>query len=137
MRGVMVMISSVALALVAGCASTSVAQKYDGVQLAGECKLKAVTHPEPGTGPVQVTRDDGEHDHDHYLVADFEVTYSQTNSYGGASSYTNVETIALAPEQEFAAFSKSGALSASPAGSCTKHSPLVTATRVVNATEPN
>jgi hypothetical protein len=42
----------------------------------------------------------------------------------------------VAPEQEFAAFSKSGAISASPAGACAKHGPLLAATVLVNTIVP-
>ena len=66
---------------------------------------------------VHMTRDDGETDREHYLVAEMNVSCSQTNSYGAAAStYTKTETVAPAPEHEFAGFIKSGTIDASTAG---------------------
>ena len=124
MRGVELFVLWMALLSMVGCASTIPPQKYEAESI-GACWVKAVTHPEPGKGPVQITRDDGESDRQHYLVTEFNVTYAASNSYGGTTLYATTETVALAPTADFAAFSKPGAISASQAGVCTLHSPRV------------
>jgi hypothetical protein len=118
------------LILCAGCASAPLAPpSYDLAEVGGECSLKPVTHSEPGKGPVQITRDESETDHEHYLVGLYDVTYQREGSYGGPSTYTEAETVVLAPGEEFAAFRKPGAIGAAQRGKCSRHIPLPVAGR--------
>jgi hypothetical protein len=119
-----------ALILCAGCASAPPSHpNYDLAEVGGECSLKPVTHSELGKGPVQITRDENETDHEHYLVGRYDVTYQREGSYGGTSIYTEAEAVVLAPGEEFAAFRKSGAIGAAQRGKCSRHMPLPIADR--------
>jgi hypothetical protein len=111
------------LTVLGGCATAALRAQYEAAPVAGACSLAVVAHSEHGKGPVQVTRDEGESDHQHFLVGTFMVTYAQT-LYDRSTSHTVLETVALAPDQEFAAFEKPRAVAAAVAGACTRHNRL-------------